>query len=137
MNAAQIPAKMEEPAWMDVLVTPVAVDLPTQELTVNNFLAIFEFTLAMDVIYQIKTHGGMTVTHTWRLLHMMPMATQSERHHHIKMVIRAQTGTNGCTLAHEHGDDSKSVSMILTITQMIHCLVKLLIPYLHMCHALM
>ena len=122
---------------MDVLVTPVAVDLPTQELTVNSCLATFEFTLAMDEIYLIKTHGGMTVTHTWRSLHMMPMATQSERGHRIKGVIRVQTGMNGYILAQERGNDSKSVSMMMTIMQTIHCLVKLLGPYLHMCHAIM
>ena len=86
---------------------------------------------------QEKMDGGITVTHTWRSLHMMPMATHLERGHQLRVVIRAQTGMNGWILAHEHGGISKSVSMMMTIMQMMHCLIKLLGPYLHMCHALM
>ena len=80
---------------MDVLVTLVIVDILSQGQTVNICLAIFEFMLAMDVIYQITMDWTITVTHTWKSLHMMPMATQSERYRHIKGVILAQTGMNG------------------------------------------
>ena len=80
---------------MEYLVTHVAVDLPTQELTVGGCLAIFEFMLAMDAICKIKMDRGITVIHTWRSLHMMPMATHLERGHQLKVVIRAQTGMNG------------------------------------------
>ena len=80
---------------MELLVTPVAVDLPTQELTVGSCLAIFEFTLAMVIICKIKMDGGITVTHTWRSLQLMPMATHLERGHQLRVVIRAQTGMNG------------------------------------------
>ena len=58
-------------------------------------LAIFEFTLAMDAICKIKMDGGITVTHTWRSLQLMPMATHLERGHQLRVVIRAQTGMNG------------------------------------------
>jgi len=122
---------------MELLVTPVIVDLPTQELTVGFCPAIFEFTLAMVVIYKIKMDGGMTVTHTLRSLQSMPMATHSERGHQLRVVIRAQTGMNGWILDREHGGISKSVSMMMTIMQMMHCLIKLLGPYFHVGHTLM
>ena len=108
-------------------------------ITVSICLAIFGFTLAMDVA---NIPDGPIVElqwpiYTWRSLQLIPMATQSEGGHHISGVIRAQTGTSGSSLILEdkHGEGAKFVSM-MTIMLTIHFLVNIHGPNLHVHHRL-